>query len=51
MLLQGKKLIHIWDSKLVLLVQGGDLGVTGNTYIKCPFQGTATINILDNRMY
>jgi len=46
-----KKLIHIWDSKLVLLVQGGDLDVTGNSYIKCPFQGTATIKILENRMY
>lgn len=44
-----KKLIHIWDSKLVLLVQGRDLDVTGNNCIKCPLQGSATIKILDNR--
>lgn len=44
-----KKLIQIWDSKLALLVQGRDLNVTGNSYIKCPLQGSATIKILDNR--
>ena len=44
-----KKLIQIWNSKLALLVEGRDLDVTGNGYIKCPLQGSATIKILDNR--
>lgn len=44
-----KKLIQIWDSKLALLVQGRHLNVTGNSYIKCLLQGSATIKILDNR--
>lgn len=42
-----KELIHIWDSKPTPLVQGRDLDVTGNSCIKCPLQGSATIKILD----
>lgn len=46
-----KNLVLIWDSKSIFSVKGVDLDFMGNSYAKCPHQGTVTLTLGNNILY